>query len=242
MIERLIGESEAGIYSLAYSVSQIMAMLNVSINNTLNPWIFQKIKDRQTWKIANVGYAALIMVAAANLLLMFLAPEIIHIFAPAEYYNAIWVIPPVAMSVYFQFAYSLFANFEFYFEKTKFIAVASFAAAILNIVLNGIFIPLFGYFAAGYTTLICFILSTLGHYMFMQRTCRELMENEKVYAPGKLMLITLLFLAAGFFALATYQNAMFRYMSVLIAFALLAVQYKKIYGYVRNFLQMRKEI
>ena len=50
-------------------------------------------------------------------------------FAPESYIDAIWVIPPIAMSVYFMFAYDLFAKFEFYYEKTKLISFATVMGA-----------------------------------------------------------------------------------------------------------------
>ncbi len=61
-------------------------------------------------------------------------------------------------SVFFMFLYPLFANIEFYYEKTKFVMVASCSGALLNILLNYIFIGLYGYYAAGYTTLICYMV------------------------------------------------------------------------------------
>lgn len=43
------------------------------------------------------------------------------------------------------------------------------AAAVANVVLNFIFIRIFGYVAAGYTTLACYILYSVGHYVVSKR-------------------------------------------------------------------------
>ena len=51
------------------------------------------------------------------------------------------------------FMYQIFANVEFYFEKNKFIMLASIFSAGFNVFLNYIFIKELGYIAAGYTTL-----------------------------------------------------------------------------------------
>ena len=40
-------------------------------------------------------------------------------------------------------------------------------SAALNILLNFVCINIFGYFAAGYTTLYCYIVFTIYHYCFM---------------------------------------------------------------------------
>ncbi|MFR5804977.1 MAG: lipopolysaccharide biosynthesis protein, partial [[Clostridium] symbiosum] len=104
MISRIVGDREAGIYSLAYSISLIMTMFNTSLLSTIEPWIYQRIREREVDKIKRVAYPSFVLIAMVNLLLIVFAPEIIGIFAPIEYYEAIWVIPPIAMSVFFMFA------------------------------------------------------------------------------------------------------------------------------------------
>ena len=42
------------------------------------------------------------------------APEIIKLFATSEYLEAMWIVPPVAMSVYFIFLYVVSVNLEFF--------------------------------------------------------------------------------------------------------------------------------
>ncbi|MFQ8854325.1 MAG: hypothetical protein ACLR8A_07610 [Bacteroides caccae] len=71
---------------------------------------------------------------------MLIAPELIKIFATDDYLDAIYVIPPVAMSIYFIFLYVVFANVEFYFEKTIFATIVSGIAAVMNIGMNYIFL------------------------------------------------------------------------------------------------------
>ncbi len=216
MIKDMIDESSAGIYSLAYSVSMIMTLFNTALSQTLSPWIYQKIKYQKTEDISHVAYISLILIAAVNVILISLAPEIVALFAPKSYYDAIWVMPPVAMSVYFMFAYDIFAKFQFYYEKTKFVMLASIIAAVLNIVLNFIFINLLGYYAAGYTTLFCYMVSTIGHYVFMQKICKENMENQKVYNTKLLLIITALFMLLGFILLSMYKLWLLRYGFILI--------------------------
>ena len=61
----------------------------------------------------------------------------------------------------------------FYFEKNKAIMFASIVSAIMNVILNGIFIKKYGFVAAGYTTLICYFLYSVFHYYFMKKICKE---------------------------------------------------------------------
>lgn len=214
MINRYVGEAETGVYSLAYSVSLIMMMLNNAVMQTISPWIYQKIKDKKVKDIAGMAYPTLGIIAIVNLFLIALAPEIVAIFAPESYYDAIWVIPPITMSVYFMFAYDLFAKFQFYYEKTWFIMAASIFAAVLNIILNYIFINKCGYYAAGYTTLFCYIVYTIGHYCFMQKVCKEEMGGVEVYDVKILIAITISFIVCGFILLGTYRFGVVRYLFI----------------------------
>ena len=241
MIQRMIGESEAGIYNLAYSLSLIMTLFNTALMQTLSPWIYQKIKSRKEKEIAPIAYITLVMIAAVNLLLILLAPEAVAIFAPKTYHEAIWVIPPVAMSVYFMYSYDLFAKFAFYYEKTKAIMIASVSGALLNVVLNYIFIKKFGYMAAGYTTLVCFIVYAFIHYLFMKKVCRECCDGEYPYETKKIILITVPFLIAGFVFMATYNYPLIRYGLVGVAVIVAVVMRNKIISVVKNIMSLKKQ-
>lgn len=47
-------------------------------------------------------------------------------------------------------------------SKYRSLSIQARAAAVANVVLNFIFIRIFGYVAAGYTTLACYILYSVG--------------------------------------------------------------------------------
>ena len=115
MIKSICGESSAGQYTLAYTASSAMTVINQAILNTYNPWMYQQLKKKNYKAIGPYSMKLLLIVAVANMLVIIMAPEIIFILGSEKYKDAIGVIPPVVMSVYFMFLYSLFANFEFYF-------------------------------------------------------------------------------------------------------------------------------
>ena len=216
MIANLANDSEAGIYSLAYSISQIMTLVNTALMGTISPWIYQKIKNKTTEDIAGISYITMIIVASVNLLLIALAPEAVSIFAPKEYYDAIWIIPPVAMSVFFMYCYDLFAKFQFYFEKSHYIAIASICGAVLNIILNYIFIPIFGYYAAGYTTLMCYIVYDIVHFIFMKKVCKENLGNIKIFDIKILLSIAGIFVFFGFVVMALYNMLLIRMITLVL--------------------------
>lgn len=240
MIKEMVGSSEAGIYSLASSLSNIMLLFNVALLQTLSPWMFQKIKNNQAKQISPIAYSSLIIIAGVNILLISFAPEAVAIFAPKSYVEAIWVVPPVAMSVYFVFSYTLFANFEFYYKKTTQIMFASIIGAVLNIILNYIFINIYGYVAAGYTTLACYIIYAIAHYYFMKMVCRKEMNGIEVYDQKILLIISGTFLICGFIIMFTYRQPIFRYALIGIAIIGCILCRSRITEYVKNIFDVRK--
>ena len=240
MIERLVDEDSSGKYSLAYSIALLMQMVNTAASDSLRPWIYRKIKEKHVDEIQKVVYPALLLVAAVNILLISVAPEIVSIFAPDDYYDAIWVIPPVTMSVYYMFLYSFFATFEFYFEKTKAMSVATIIGAVVNVFLNYIFISLFGYYAAGYTTLFCYILYAFMHYIFMRRICKKEFNTTTVYNMKLIVLISVGFMALGFIISLFYNYTLLRYAVFVLIVSMLLVFRKRIIhlvSFVRNHKQ-----
>ena len=234
MINSMVGSGEAGIYNLAYSVSRIMGLFNTALLSTLSPWVYQKIKARKFEDISKTIYPCLIGIAFINIALIAFAPEVISMFAPKAYADAIWIIPPIAMSVYFTFAYNVFAAFEFYNKKMWKIALASVVGALLNILLNYLVIPIWGYFAAGYTTLICYIVYCGMHYVFMRDVCKKDLGGAKVYDFKVLMTISTVFLICGFSFLFIYKLPILRYLIIALLGILAIVRRKKVLSLLKE--------
>lgn len=218
MIQKMVGDSAAGIYGLAYSVSLVMTMFNSALMQTIGPWTLQKIKSHRENEITRISYLSLLVIAVVNLALIALAPEVVSIFAPPAYYDAIWIIPPVAMSTIFTFSYDYFSNFSFYYEKTKFIAGASIVSAVLNIILNAIFIPIFGYYAAGYTTLVCYIAYAAAHYFCMRHVCHVYGHDANCFDWKILLLIYGSFMVCGLCLTGIYSYPAIRYGIIVLLF------------------------
>lgn len=237
MIKKLVGSEEAGMYALAYSISLLMTLVNTAVLQTLSPWVYKKIKHKQAPQIRKVIYVALIIIASANLLLILCAPEIIKVFAPDEYADSLFCIPPIAMSVFFIFMYSLYSYFEFYFEKKFCIVISTAFAAIVNIALNYIGINMFGYKAAAYTTLICYNIYAFMHYLFMKSICKQYDVGGTPYNGKTLMCISISFMTLGFVLMLIYNHIVLRYSIALLFFILLFLFRKRlsnIFKYIKE--------
>lgn len=163
MIQKYCGNEKAGIYSLAYQVSVAMNVLLSAIDNAKVPWTYERLKKQEYKPIQRVTNMLCGLMIFITIGVILLAPEVITLLGTEDYKEAIWIIPAVSVSVYFTFCYKLFSTVEFYYGATKFVMIASSIGALLNIILNAIFIPRYGFIAAGYTTLVCYLVFMVMH-------------------------------------------------------------------------------
>lgn len=230
MIKNMVGSAEAGIYSFIYTVAIVINIVTSAIRDAIIPFTYKTLgnKDFQALKPA-VNF---ILIAVGGLILMFtaVAPEFIRIFATDEYYDAIKLVPVISLSSFFGFLYTVFSNVEFFFEKKNLVAVASVTGAAANIILNLILIPVFGYYAAGYTTFACYALYSLVHFVFMKLVCKKELNGDNVYDNKAILFISLAVIAAAFLMLLIYDYWILRY-AVLVALLLfILIKRKKIVG------------
>ncbi|WP_349671671.1 flippase [Lacrimispora sp.] len=228
MIASMVGKSEAAIYSVAYTVAMMMTVITNAINSSFIPYSFKELKRNSYQRIRKSSEFLLLLVAILCILAMIFCPEIISVFASEEYSDAIWVMPPIAASVFFMFLYTLFGNIEFYYEKTKFVAISSCLSAVINIILNSIFIRIYGYYAAGYTTLVCYILYSLMHYLFYKKIIMQKTTMKGIYNERLIFLLSLVILVIMLCMTFLYKYTVIRYCSLLIL--------------IISFIHWRKEI
>ena len=213
----MIGMAEAGIYGLSHNLALILNILTTSINNAFAPWIYHRLKEEKYRDISSVCNKLFLFVAVALAFMMAFSPEVISILAPSEYYDAVYVIPPLAISLYFMFMYQIFANVEFYFEKNKFIMLASIFSAGFNVFLNYIFIKKLGYIAAGYTTLVCYVILGISHYIFSDKVAKKCIKDNIHLFDIKIVIgISCILMVFGLIMLLLYKNLLLRYGLILI--------------------------
>ena len=166
---------------------------------------------------------------------MLFAPELIFIMAPKEYYEAIWIIPPVATSILFVFIYQIFGNIEFFYKEKKYMTFASIFSALINVLLNYLLIPKFGYIVAGYTTLISYMFFGYMHYFFAKKVMKR-NTNEWVFRFKDILLVSSILIGSSLIILFTYSNNILRYSLIVVLFIAIILNINKIYNYIRNAL------
>lgn len=226
MIEKMVNKSAVAFYSVANSIGMLAQIFTHAINSAITPWVYQKMKIKDAEGVAQAFNGLLVFVAGICIALMVISPELMLIFGSSEYVQGAYVIPPVAASVYFIFLYYLFSLPQFYFEKTKFLFIASLAAAVLNLGLNYIFINLHGYVAAGYTTLACYVAYSIGHYLVSKRVLSQFMDGKSLFDVRTIVLISIVLIGFGIGVNYIFDYRIIRF-TVLVAELIVAFIFRE---------------
>ena len=240
MIRSMVGESEAGIYGLANSVGGLLYIVVTSVDGVMAPWAYSNIKSNNYGQIRKISLYTIVGMAFISTGLIMVAPEVVSIFAPAEYHEAIWTLPPLIISTYFMLVYFYFIYFEYYFEETKKTMIATVSSAVLNIALNFYCIRAFGYIAAGYTTLVCYIAYTVFHYFAFKNTCKKNGIDKSPYNTKLFLLVSVLFSMVGLGTMALYNMPLIRYLLAGVIVIAAVVWREKIISIYRDIKSGRK--
>lgn len=174
MIASMVGQAQASYYAVSYQISVASTIVITAMTSAVVPWLYGMMKAGVVAPGAKAKVATVSIIAAAvNFLLAVAAPEIITVFAPESYREAMYLIPAIAGSTYFSYLYGMFVNIELYYEQKRYTVLISVVAAILNVGLNWALIPVFGYQVSAYTTLVCYGLMGLGHTIAAGRISKE---------------------------------------------------------------------
>lgn len=203
MIQNMVGLKETGIYTVAYSGASVIVILNSALYASYSPWLLKRLKFQNYEGISKIVNSILVIYIIPLLLFIFFAPEVMLVLAPPDYYDGIYVIPPVVCSMFFILLFNIFAPVEHYSLKTKFLGLASIFAALSNIFLNYIFIGKFGYLAAGYTTLICYIIYSFAHWIYMKKCCKNItgvtLFDDKIIFLTSIVIVLISILSVPFY-------------------------------------------
>ena len=183
MITWLKNSSETGIYGIAYQFGMVPLVITTTLENVWIPWFTKKMECGEKNLVNEMvrPYVSVVTIICTGVILV--APEVLKFMTTPDYYSAIYIIAPVTLANFFMFLASISIDNEYYLKKTKTIAINTVIAAVVNIILNYIYIPKFGAVAAAYTTVASYFVSFVMHYIYTKRLDKDLFSL-KTYFPS----------------------------------------------------------
>ena len=100
--------------------------------------------------------------------------------------------------------------------------------------LSAIFIPVFGFYAAGYTTVASYIVYSTGHYWFSRKVCMEEIGSFELFDSKSILLISIGVFGCSIAFIFLYQFGMIRYLMAILLLIVAIGQYKRIISVIKS--------
>lgn len=231
MIDSMVGRTEVGIYGILYNVSSISSIVWTAINASFIPFLFENIEKKEKRQdIKKVSFSILFVYSVVAVLMTLLAPELIKLLATEEYYEAIYIMPPIAAGIFMIALSNLYSNILVYYKQTKYIMVSSAIAAFLNILLNYFAIQKWGYIAAAYTTLISYTALGLLQQWISRNVRKKVigLKDGLIYEDFKLLLLAFTTAIICIVCVILYNYFILRYSCVCMILLYIFMRRKQI--------------
>ncbi len=166
--------SEVGIYSLTYNIADksvmLLATLFVMASGPMGMAIWENRGEQESKRfVAEVTRLYLLTSVPLVVGLSVLSRLVVDIMAGDEYAGGYTIMPYVLFGVLLVGMEQRYHAGLLYHKRTQWITVSTIAAGLLNVVLNILFIPRYGYFAAAVTTLVSYVTLLLLTIRFSRR-------------------------------------------------------------------------
>ena len=181
-----------------------------AIHSSFVPYLFQNI-DKPNSGVKKVSGSLVFVYGMIAVLATYLAPEIVAILATEEYYEAIYIMPPIAAGVFLTCLTNLYSDIPVYFKKTKYVMYPAAVAAVLNLILNYIFIGIYGYMAAAYTTMASYVVWVILQVFWANLIEKQQGITDGVFNNKNFLAISILTMALCMVGIPLYKFTIVRY-------------------------------
>ncbi len=168
LLKNYIGDSEMGVYAACYKLGVFMTLFITAFRMGAEPFFFNHADKKNAKKT----YATILTYFTIfGAVFMFVIVAYISLFAKIvisreEYLQALNIVPIILLA---NLMLGIYHNLSIWYkltDKTKYGMYISVFGAIITIVLNLIFIPIYGYLASAWATLFVYTLMTFISYLF----------------------------------------------------------------------------
>lgn len=173
MITNMIGATATGIYSFVYTIANIFQIIFYSTDNVWGVWMLDRMEKKEYLTIKGKANQYMLLMTVIACGMMLISKEMIMVVGPSMYLEGINIFIPIIIGMYFLFLYTVFVGVEYYFKETKYIGITTFIAATVNVITNFVFIGMFGYQAAAYTTLFSYVVMFALHWLIAKKILKK---------------------------------------------------------------------
>lgn len=236
MITSICGERETALYGLGTTVASLAVMAWSAMAASLTPYMYEHINKKEYQKVSNASAGVVAIFGVCCFVVSIVGPEIVYILGSNKYMENIQLIPPIAASSLLTAIYGIYSTIAFYHHKRRSTAMMTVIAALINIGLNYMLIPKYGYIAAAYTTEAAYLIYTVLHYV----NYRNIVKKDRIYNDRLILGITVITTVMCLVAGLLYDSWIIRYSILVVILIILILKWKKIVDALKTILGERK--
>lgn len=165
LIKYYYTDVEVANYTIAYTVGTIYAAFFLATNKMWQKYILEGLKLQKIDEIKSAAKKYLLVVVSVGIIILLLRTFLVNMLSNSSYFVILDIIPTILLGMFFYFLYTLMSNIPFFHKNTYLMAIPAFIAAGLNIILNVVMLPIYGYKIAALTTLISYFIEFLVIYI-----------------------------------------------------------------------------
>lgn len=185
--------STVGLYTFGYKFGGLIGFLIIiPVQNILHPMILELEKDKKElldFFSKSLHYIFYISLLGCLVLSLF-AKEVIYLMAQNKDFYPAWQFIPIIAFAYVMYGLSeILGKGILLSKRTVFMSFTVVSAAIVNIILNIILIPLYNVFGAAFATLLSFIYLSVINYYYSNKLYKIKIKFGKILTSSVLMLI-----------------------------------------------------
>ena len=157
----MMGESEIGMFSVAFQLASAVITIMISVNQAWAPNLFEilnKYPNHKTKiKVVNQTYKIMIFMLIITITFIILCPLIFKLFININYHQGIQVSQVIAFAFLFQGLYFMVTNYIYFTKRTEILSYITLASSLIVLVANYYFIDIYGIIGAAYALVLTYI-------------------------------------------------------------------------------------
>lgn len=160
-LNKLLGLSTTGIYSVGYYVATIIAFFVSAFDLTWTPMFYEKLNHitlLSKIKLVKLTYLYFALIILTGGILIFIAPFVIRVFIGPNFLGAVEFVFWIALGYVVHGMYTMIVGYIFYQKKTYVLSWIAVLIVMLNIGFNYVFIKLNGAIGAAQATFVAFLI------------------------------------------------------------------------------------
>lgn len=164
VIAKYTGIEQVGYYAVGFMLGKLMYIFHDALTQVISPITMSGlIHDNSSSKKKMVTLSEYIWIymLLLNFLIFCFSAELIQIFAENSYRQAAQVIPIIGFSYVLGSQSRIFSNVIMYHKKNWILSSGGIIQGVMNLALNILFVPVFGYIFAAISTVLSVLIYTL---------------------------------------------------------------------------------